>query len=105
MKTWTTACPDWQDRIIKKQSLISSPPLFPEQSELALSVFKQLILKDVAGEPTIGQVTRKWVYDFVGAIFGAYNNQTGERLIQEFFLLISKKTANQPYPLASCSQP
>lgn len=91
MKTWTTACPDWQDRIIKKQSLISSPPLFPEQSELALSVFKQLILKDVAGEPTIGQVTRKWVYDFVGAIFGAYNNQTGERLIQEFFLLISKK--------------
>lgn len=93
MKNWTTACPDWQERIINRQSLIPCLPLFPEQAEIALRVFKELVLVDVAGEPKIGEVTRDWVYEFVAAIFGAYDALTGRRLIQEFFLLISKKNS------------
>ncbi|MBS7829207.1 terminase large subunit [Wohlfahrtiimonas chitiniclastica] len=88
---WTTACKDWESRIVNKQSLIPCQPLFPEQSELALRIFKELVLVDVAGSPKIGDVTLDWVFDFVAAIFGAYDAQTGERLINEFFLLISKK--------------
>lgn len=93
MTAWTTACPDWRERIINRQSLIPCGALFPEQAALALKVFKELILVDVPGTPRIGDVTRQWVYDFVAAVFGAYNGETGQRLIQEFFLLISKKNS------------
>lgn len=88
---WSTACKDWEKRIIEKKTLIPFKPLFPEQAEMALNVFKELVLVDVAGSPKMGEVTRDWVFDFVAAIFGAYNADTGERLINEFFLLISKK--------------
>ncbi|WP_308028541.1 terminase large subunit [Neisseria bergeri] len=90
-KTWSTACPDWQERIIAGKSLIPFPPLYREPAEMALRIFKQLRLVDVPGEPMMGEVTREWVYDFVAAIFGAYDPDSGVRLIQEFFLLISKK--------------
>lgn len=88
---WSTACKDWEKRIIGSKSLIPCKPLFPEQAEMALNVFKELVLVDVAGSPKMGVVTRDWVFEFVAAIFGAYNANTGERLINEFFLLISKK--------------
>ena len=90
-KTWSTACPDWQERIISGKSLIPFPPLYQESAEMALRIFKQLRLVDVPGEPMMGEVTREWVYEFVAAIFGAYEPTSGVRLIQEFFLLISKK--------------
>lgn len=90
-KTWSTACPDWQERIIAGESLIPFPPLYQEPAEMSLRIFKQLRLVDVPGEPMMGEVTREWVYEFVAAIFGAYEPTSGVRLIQEFFLLISKK--------------
>ena len=90
-KTWSTACPDWQERIIAGKSLIPFPPLYQGPAEMALRIFKQLRLVDVPGVPMMGEVTREWVYEFVAAIFGAYEPTSGVRLIQEFFLLISKK--------------
>ncbi|MFV5500435.1 terminase large subunit [Acinetobacter towneri] len=88
---WTTACPDWEERIVKKQSLMACKPLFPEVADVALNVFKELVLVDVVGSPKIGDITREWVYEFVAAIFGAYDQKSQKRLIREFFLLISKK--------------
>ncbi len=92
-KDWVTSCKDWEKRIVAKQSLMPFEPLFPEQADQALRVFNELVLVDVAGSPKMGEVTRDWVLEFVSAIFGAYNPDTGERLINEFFLLISKKNA------------
>ncbi|BAP36671.1 hypothetical protein AS4_17310 [Acinetobacter guillouiae] len=88
---WTTACPDWPKKILAKESLIACQALFQEEAEMALRVFKELIVVDVSGKPTIGEITAHWVFDFVGAIFGAYDYKNNQRLINEFFLLISKK--------------
>lgn len=88
---WSTACPDWERRVMEQESLIPFPPLFPGEAQESLDIFKELRIVDVQGRPKMSQACRQWVFDFVSAIFGAYDANAGRRLINEFFLLISKK--------------
>ena len=90
---WSTACPDWDEKIKKGQSLMPCKPLFLEEAEMALDVFKSLVVTDVIGQPTMGEITRPWVFEFVASIFGAYSEDESRRLIREFFLLIPKKNS------------
>lgn len=89
---WTTACPDWADRLIRGDSIIPLP-IFPEMAEQALDVFKQLKIVDAPGSPTFGEACAPWVFDLVASIFGAYDPETGRRLITEWFILIPKKNS------------
>lgn len=90
---WTTSCKDWERRVMERQTLIGFPPLFPQEAASALEVFRALRLVDVSGRPTMGEAARPWLLDFVAAIFGSYDAETGRRLISEYFLLISKKNS------------
>ncbi|WP_295379578.1 terminase large subunit [uncultured Pseudacidovorax sp.] len=87
---WTTACPDWERRLVERRSIIP-PPVFPEKAEEALRIFKELRVVDLPGRPTFGECSDEWVFAFVAAVFGAYEHETGQQLIREFGLLISKK--------------
>jgi phage terminase large subunit-like protein len=90
---WSTALPDWESRILRGRSLVPCAPLFPDQAASGLDVFNALRVVDVPGSPTMGEISRPWIKSFVASIFGAYSPDTGRRLIQEFFLLISKKNS------------
>ncbi|MDQ0040827.1 terminase large subunit [Variovorax boronicumulans] len=101
---WTTACPDWERRLVERKSIIP-PPIYADQAQAALAIFKQLQVVDLPKtvwdpsigddgayrSPNFGECGDQWVFDFVAVIFGAYDAETGKQLIREFFLLISKK--------------
>lgn len=92
---WTTAQPDWESRILAGQSLVPAP-IFPDEAEIALNIFKSLIIADVAGCPTMGQACKPWIFDIVKSIFGAYDSRQGSptegrRLQSEWLVSVSKK--------------
>lgn len=98
--TWTTSCRDWEDRIIKGDSLIPFEPLFPDSAAAALQVLHLLRIVDAPGSPTIGEACEPWTDDLAGAIFGAYNPDDGVQMIKEFFLLIAKKNSKSTFAAA-----
>lgn len=90
MAQWSTACTDWEARLVAGESIIP-PPIFPDQAAQALSIFRELRVSDLPGKPTFGECSEEWVFDFVKVIFGGYDAETGNQLIREYGLLISKK--------------
>lgn len=92
MPEWTTACPDWADRLKSGRSIIPAP-IFPDEADRALAVFRELKIVDAPGSPTIGEACAPWVFDLAASIFGAYDAETGRRLITEWFVLIPKKNS------------
>ncbi len=90
---WSTACPDWEQRIISGRSLVPIAPLFPDEAQSGLYVMRQLRIVDAPGSPTIGEACAPWVFDFAGAVFGSYDPDTGRREIKEFALVIPKKNS------------
>lgn len=89
--SWSTAVPDWEKRIVAGQPLVTVGALFPDEAAQAMAVFKSLRIVEAAGQPTFGEAGDQWVFDFVEAIFGAYDKDTGRREINEFFLCVAKK--------------
>ncbi len=87
---WSTACTDWEFKLVERKSIIPRP-IFVDEAERALQIFKELRVVDLPGKPTFGECSEEWVFDFVRAIFGGYESETGKQLIREYGLLISKK--------------
>lgn len=90
---WTTACSDWERRIAARESLIPCAPLFPDLAAQAWTVCSDFQMVDVMGQPLLGEASLPWVRDFVMAVFGAEDPETGRRHINEFMLMVSKKNA------------
>lgn len=98
---WSTACPDWEERIVKGQSLIPFAPLFPNEAESSLQVFNALRITDLPGRPTIGEVVRPWTTDLARAFFGSLDQaETGVRYINDYHLDIAKKNIKSTFAAA-----
>jgi len=93
MTTWSTACPDWEERLLSRRSLVPDLPLFRDEAARALRVFKRLRLPDIPGKPTMAQACGEWFFPIVEALFGSFDPATNRRMIQEYFLLIPKKNS------------
>lgn len=89
---WSTACPDWTDRLREGRSIIPAP-LFPDEAARALEVFDHLKIVDAPGSPTFGEASKPWLREIVASIFGSYDRSTGRRLIKEWFVLLPKKNS------------
>ena len=62
MPEWTTACPDWAERLRSGRSIIP-PPIFPDEAEANLEVMRELRIVDAPGSPRIGEASGQWVFD------------------------------------------
>lgn len=91
MMIWDTSLPDWETRILARQSLIPDFPLNKAVADKAERIFRRLKVSDMPGKPPMGDVCGQWVIDFVRVIFGCYDPKARARCIQDFFLLVSKK--------------
>lgn len=92
MPEWSTACLDWPERITTGRSIIPAP-LFPEEAARGLAVLRELKLVDVPGSPTIGECCAPWVFELAASVFGAYDPESGRRLITEWFVCVPKKNS------------
>lgn len=91
MMEWTTACPDWESRIVDRKSIMPLGPIFADQAEDALDVFCNLRMVDALGSPLMGETCQSWVLDLVAVLFGSYDAEARRRLITNYFLMVSKK--------------
>ena len=78
-------------------------PIFPDQGAAGLALFRSLYAVGVPNPeggvdglgrpvpPTYGQVCRPWIEEIAETIHGAYDAETGERLIREALIKVPKK--------------
>ena len=59
--TWTTACPDWENRIETGIPITPCPPLFPTSAASGMEIFNQLQIVDAG--VTFGDI-RPWSSEF-----------------------------------------
>jgi phage terminase large subunit-like protein len=89
---YTTACPDWERRLVNREPIIVSPPLYPDVAEQAWEIFGGFKLIDVNDGAYLRDICPPWIEQLVKVIFGAESPE-GRRQINEFLLMVSKKNA------------
>jgi phage terminase large subunit-like protein len=87
----STACPDWEQRLIDGRSLVPMLDLDVAEGARAARWFDRLRLPDVIGQPLIGDVVGDWYRDALRALFGSYDKATGVRRIATVHMILPKK--------------
>lgn len=88
---WDFSCPDWVKKLKAGKSLLPSLPLDFAAAEKAVSIFNELQLPDVVGQPRMAEAAGEWQRDIVRALFGSLKN--GKRLVPEIFVMVPKKNS------------
>ena len=91
MASWEFACPDWQERLARGDSLIPDLPLDRKMADRAVAIFDKLRLPDVIGNPPLAEAAGDWQRDIVEALFGSLVN--GRRMVKKPFVLVPKKNS------------
>jgi phage terminase large subunit-like protein len=94
---WDFAVPDWWERLRDGRSLLPDLPLDRDAADLAVRLFNQLRLPDVAGQPTLEEAAGDWFRDIVRAVFGSLDPETGVRRVPGVFGLVPKKNSKTTY--------
>ena len=85
------ACPDWWDKLKAGATPIPALDLDANLAEVAVALFDKLVVPDIPGQPTMGEVAGEWMRDMVRAAFGSIDPKTGARRVGEIFNLVPKK--------------
>jgi len=96
LTSWDLSCPDWEDRIRNRQSLIPALPIWQSEADRAVAIFNLLRLHDVSGNPPLSEGCGDWFRDVVKNLFGSLS-PSGTRHIREVFCLVPKKNAKTTY--------
>jgi phage terminase large subunit-like protein len=88
---WSTACPNWEERLTTGQSLVPNLPLFLDLADKAEDCFRDICIPDIPGTPRIGDVAGDWIFPIVRAVFGSFDKAANRRMIREFFISVAKK--------------
>lgn len=89
---WSFACPDWEDRIRDRRSLMPDMPwLDGPEAQRAIGIFNMLHLPDVPGQPSFADAGGDWFREIAAALLGSIDPETGLRRVRELFLLTPKK--------------
>lgn len=99
-KSWSAACLNWEQALLKGESLVPDLPLFQDQADRALKIFSRLRLPDVHGQPTMKEAGGPWFLPIVSALFGSYDAETHTRHLREIFILVPKKNGKSSYSAA-----
>src|SRR5215510_6484084 len=89
-RLFSTACPDWEERLLSGRSLVPDLPLFKGEADRALRTFKRLRIPDMIGTPRMSEACGPWYFPIVAALFGSYDPETNIRHVKEVFQLIPK---------------
>tara|TARA_R110002049_G_scaffold23545_10_gene83658 strand:- start:44506 stop:46200 length:1695 start_codon:yes stop_codon:yes gene_type:complete len=87
------SCPDWVEKLKAGETPMPELDVDKKTADMAVRIFNQLRLPDVAGQPTLGEVGADWFRDIIRGLFGCIDPKTRIRHISELFLLVPKKNS------------
>lgn len=92
-ENWDFTCADWVDRLKTGRTPIAELPLNKVYADAAVGYFDKLCIPDVAGQPLMKDAGGEWFRDIIRAAFGSVDFLTGQRAIDEIFILVPKKNS------------
>ncbi|MGK7663367.1 terminase TerL endonuclease subunit [Marinovum sp. E06] len=91
------ACPDWWDRLKRRETPMADVPVNETKAKKALAFFNRLRLPDVAGNPPMSEACGDWFRDVLIAFLASEDPATRERLVWECLTMVPKKSSKTTY--------
>lgn len=94
------ACPDWWEKLKRRETPMVDVPLNEEKARKALAFFNRLRLPDVPGNPKLADACGGWFRDILTAFIASEDPQTKKRIVWELLCMVPKKSSKTTYTAA-----